>query len=583
MKKTKLLSLLGMGVLSLSALSACSGGNEISFWHGFGSTVTADLKRVITNFTAIDGAKIADTSSGGGYDGLYDQITGSVSNKKYPDMAVAYPDHMATYVGVKILLQLDDQLEAAGINLDDYVPEYVKENQSLAVYGSAHALAGQKITYGIPFNKSTETLTANEGFFEWAALENAAIVVPETWEDMHSVGLLIRALVVDKDLFKGGVVRSYAEPYVYHTYKLDGDNRKITNNAELNGQVINLNDYEIIYDMEKVNDIDMFRPFAVDSPENLFITFLNQYDVENKGIYTHQGKKDDGSPDIYSGTYRFTMQENWDYAVGEALGFMAKLGYDKIMGVPTTWGGSALYSSELFKAGQIVGTIGSSAGVYNNILTNGEIGSYPIPYPAGKKKAVISQGTNLVLFQKQEKNARNLEALKFLTTSEIKEVTAEEEPNYSYKDGEVQKHYKVTGNLDFSMRTGYFPVEKSARDHDIYKDYLAGKLIPGDNKTEKSKVGVANLNMNTYLEEVEVEGEMQRVWTLFVDAAFDGSSAIRRAVTYIPTNLFKTGTWTGINLSDANAVSNTIKEIVRGAVTSGGIISNHQPKGVTLI
>lgn len=172
-----------------------------------------------------------------------------------------------------------------------------------------------------------------------------------------------------------------------------------------------------------------------------------------------------------------------------------------IFGIPNTWNGS--YASDAFKLHKTVGVVGSSAGVYNNVIANNEIESYPIPYKDAEHKYVISQGTNLVMFMKGNRS-ESMKAIKYLTTGE--------------------------GNLKFAMGTGYFPVETEARNTPEYKEYLDPTAVVPD-KNEQSKRSAARLNAEVYLDEANQ-------WKQFVDAGFKGSAQIRINMGLIIQNIF---------------------------------------------
>ena len=65
-----------------------------------------------------------------------------------------------------------------GVVEEDFYADYMNENQELV----------EGVTVGLPFNKSTEIMVANKSFFEVMASHDATVKVPETWDELATIG-----------------------------------------------------------------------------------------------------------------------------------------------------------------------------------------------------------------------------------------------------------------------------------------------------------------------------------------------------------------------------------------------------------
>jgi ABC-type glycerol-3-phosphate transport system substrate-binding protein len=158
---------------------------EINFWTGFGAAVSTSIEDGITQFQSIyPNIKVTHTSKGG-YDNLLKAINLSVTSRTYPDAAVGYPDHFANYIRSSIQLALDPLISSSeyGLNVNDFVSDYMGENRSFQFDEQ-----GDPYTLGLPFNKSTEVMVANQTFFNFMASLDQTIVVPQTWDQLRTVG-----------------------------------------------------------------------------------------------------------------------------------------------------------------------------------------------------------------------------------------------------------------------------------------------------------------------------------------------------------------------------------------------------------
>lgn len=452
---------------------------EIKFWTGFGQAVNNVLEPLIERFESQNPNIKVDYETKGGYPALTTAIKQSVSNREYPHIANGYPDHFADYANSSVLLNLDSNnyIKNAnhGVDIERYYDDYMVENRTII----------DGYTVGLPFNKSTEILVANQSFFDVANKKDPSIKVPTTWQELAVIGPKLRQVAVDNGWF-GKLVKhdgtTMAKP-------LDPTEESLRDTA---------------FDMTNISNADDFIPFNWDSNSNFFITILRQWG----SVYTERGY------DFHTGYIRFQEPANKPQTIA-ALQYMQDLRNQNIIAIPETFG-EGLYGSKPFREGKTVLTVSSSAGIAQNIPVANEykfdVSVNPILYNADKPelKSVISQGTNLALFTKgdarteQGKNERLAawKLLRFLT-------------------------YEV--NHEFGKGTSYFPVtdgsklnegEEGYEDYVLYRDFLDSD---GGTLTEEAIRNTAITNHNVYMAEAEN-------WTKFVDPAFSGSTEIRAEI-----------------------------------------------------
>jgi multiple sugar transport system substrate-binding protein len=429
----------------------------IQFWTGFGATVSNILEDLIDDFMDENPDINVVHESKGGYDNLQTAINLSVSSETYPNVALGYPDHFAGYIASNIMVPLDSYIEGEnGIDLSDFYQDYLNENQRL-VYRRDPITnlpdPENPYTMGLPFNKSTEVMIYNKTFFDWAVTQDEDIVVPETWQQAHVVGEKILNL-----LDTGNDGGSY-----FGTQIMDGTN--------------------LVLDFTNVAR-STFKPLSYDSQANFFITAISQWG----GVYTEMGT------DIRSGFVRFNSAETL-----AALTFFQDMFKAGVLGIPQTW--EERYASTPFNTLRTLMTISSSAGVTYNFLPSGGLFTpaiAAIPYNADNAisgKAVISQGTNLALFDRgtPEQKEAAWKLIKYLT-SEV--------------------------NDRFAVGAAYFPVSRSMSETDYYQGFMNAPAI---GLADSLKRQAMIINEQNYT----VEGTE---WLKFVDPAFVGSSTIRDRV-----------------------------------------------------
>jgi multiple sugar transport system substrate-binding protein len=450
---------------------------EINFWTGFGAAVSSAIEDGITQFQAVyPNIKVTHTSKGG-YDNLLKAINLSVTSRSYPDVAVGYPDHFANYIRSSIQLALDPLIASSeyGLNINDFVSDYMPENRSFQF-----DTQGNPYTLGLPFNKSTEVMVANQTFFNFMASLDPTITIPQTWDQVRTSGEKILARM-STTLDIDGAAGIYGKQIFFSS--ANNEFRVLKSGATAPSG------FALVLDFTNVVEAE-FRPFSYDSMANFFITAVRQWG----GTYTEMGEN------ITRGYIRFNTQ-----TIITMLNYFKALHDDKILAIPITFG-EPQYNSVPFRGNKSVLTISSSAGVFNNVPSAGafNVTIHPVPYQNATRKYVISQGTNMALFTNRNPD-RVLAAwlfMRFMTTN--------------------------PGNTQFSVSAGYYPATETGLASAFYQGYLNSTNV---NASDKSKIDSAKVNANFY-------GNDQENWIKFVDPGFVGSSDIREQVDTIFPILF---------------------------------------------
>lgn len=491
--KKSLLLISAIAAIGAASLTACGGGHadpyanldfsedisgtKISMWTPFGADMHSIVEQLVKGWSEITGVEV-EIEAKSGYDTLKKAVSESASSVSYPDITFAYPDHMATYVGQNILLQLDTYFEKGAntkydyasdspeFKISDFYADYMRENQSVEFKED-----GSGYTLGVPFNKSTEVLTYNKTFFDWAVTQDAGIVVPTTWDEVDTVSEKILTLMENKGLYGKFLGNDNA---VYDSHDAceaaTGANELFDFSTVLNPKTVDAS-----------NRTKAFHPLGRDSMSNFFITTVRQYG----GEYTTVDKV------TRKGKILFDSEQT-----KTALTDMQNRYNKHYFGIPSTWGESK-YCSNPFSALNCVMTIGSSAGADSNAPKGGkfDVACAPIFYKEANKKYVISQGTNLILLDKGTNKQRvaSWELLKYLT---------------KYINGK------------FAADSGYFPSCDYAFRSEEYQEFFNYRPI---SMTDQINLSAAKVNRDVYT-------DTSANWTKFVDAAFDGSSTVRTRV-----------------------------------------------------
>lgn len=239
----------------------------------------------------------------------------------------------------------------------------------------------------------------------------------------------------------------------------------------------------------KDNEGSSVIPFAYDSESNWFITMTEQLGTP----YTAETGKD---------RFLFNTEENRNFVARFSEWYQK--GYvttkELLNGAYT----SSLFTETATGKQKCYMCIGSSAGASYQCPDLGSDNTYPfevgvamIPQANTESPKVIQQGPSLCIFNKdnEQEIAASWLFAKFFTTN-------------------------VEFQAQFSMESGYVPVIKSARENDIYKNFL--NTADGNANLQATCVKMGLDQMNAY----------------YVSPAFVGSSAARDTVGEIMTTCF---------------------------------------------
>ena len=466
------------------ALTSCGSTKEVVFWSSFGEKYSKILDGIVADIAAESQIEIKHHSSGS-YPGVLKEMVAAIPTRKYPSLAVGYPDHFAQYHGSSILKPLD-KLISKDV-LADYDEDYMLENYLYDTNGKPHL-------YGVPFNKSTELLGYNGVFVDYCAwkysdpdLKN----LPKTWDEWACA---------DNPATKSGKYQEAFRDLV--------DNKRTL--YALQDEDGTAHDFEVftgVHDAPagKTKCLDysdlgedggaLTVLMSWDSTDNGFITLLRQWDSQYTKLPEEERQY---HPKERQGKIMFATPENLPKTI-EMLKYFNRMHSKKIFGTPDDVKGGN-FSSEAYATGRTMFMICSSGGLsYNTDHWEKRFRLAPIPYKDEQHKFVISQGANICLTKNgnAQKSAKVLEAL---------------------TSGKFQTQW--------AMETGYFPASKRAAD-DTYKAFINGTDYR--DPTVVSYRDGARVNENEY---------KNGTWTRFVDDAFIGSAVIRTVCNDILGNAF---------------------------------------------
>lgn len=505
------LAFLAVTIGSLSSCGKESGSGTIEFWSSFGAAYSGYLDDILNTVKAKTGYDIHHSKKGS-YDGIKTAVSSALATKDYPNLMTGYPDHFASYLGNKVLVQLNPYIEAwnkahpevEGGLLADYYDDYMVENKSLEYYNKADKTPAIS---ALPFNKSTELMGYNGTFVDYCATINADLAkVPSTWQEWKVKGPLYRDIYrtlvkITDDTDPKIIVQQGVKLYFDQDEEGKASNFHVVRKgeaepAEIKGQKS--------LDFTEV-DSKGSRVISWDSTDNMFITLLRQW---GSG-YTSLPEKEMAKTDARrrKGHITFNSAANKDKTIA-CLQYFNEMSTDKVFGVPATFGSS--YSSDAFAANKVMFMLCSSGGLsYNTDSWNQRFRVAPIPYyddGATQRKFVISQGANIALSNQgsEEDIQHGFDIMVELTRGE--------------------------NQAKWCLNTGYYPCSKSATDDKSYQAFLADKAY--DDATVVAYREGSNINQDYYTKK-------DLGWTKFVDPAFSSSSKVRTAIKTVFEDVFQ--------------------------------------------
>jgi len=451
-----------LSLIALLAVTGCnkkgSGGNTdkqghfdhevtIKFVQAYAQGYQPKLQEFVDSFKEIEPNVTINLEDGwisGNYDTIHSQTISDIQTGEYGDLVIAYPDHVVDYIDYGKAIQLEQYLDNAeygwtAAEKEDVVPAYLREGQEFPLEG----------TYCLPFSKSTEAMFYNEtrlfdpGLVSFLATKgismNRAYIESLTWEELFG------------NLCPAFEEYDAAHPEAPLIQKKEG--------KFLNSYV------------------------GYDSDANLFITLTQQY---GSG-YTSVDEYGEAHLDFNNTENKNRMKI---FANASAKGYLRS---------PAVIGES--YSSGFFKDNNTLFSIGSTAGVKNQVATTFDVGVARIPQAAGKDPKIISQGPSICILSHGDAD-RELAAWLFY------------------------KHMTSAQNTArWAITVGYLPIRASAYTSEAYSDYCST-----EGKDARS------LELLTALNAIYSSSTVDMVFTT---PPFKGSSTARSEIQSMMANILK--------------------------------------------
>lgn len=161
---------------------------EITFWHAMSGAQEESLKKLTKKFMSENESITVNLQNQSSYADLQQKLTATVASpKNLPTLTQAYPDWMLNPIKDGLVVGLDNFIKHEKIGFDNY-------DDILPSFREAAQIDG--VTYGIPFNKSTEILWYNKSL-----LDELALKAPTTMEELTNVAKEIKA---KKNIVGGG-------------------------------------------------------------------------------------------------------------------------------------------------------------------------------------------------------------------------------------------------------------------------------------------------------------------------------------------------------------------------------------------
>ena len=152
---------------------------EITFWHAMSGAQEESLKKLTDKFMSENKNITVNLQNQSSYADLQQKLTATMASpKNLPTLTQAYPDWMLNPIKDGLVVGLDNFINHETIGFKDY-------KDVLPSFREATNIDG--VTYGIPFNKSTEVLWYNKTLFDELGLK-----VPTTMEEFANVAKEIK-------------------------------------------------------------------------------------------------------------------------------------------------------------------------------------------------------------------------------------------------------------------------------------------------------------------------------------------------------------------------------------------------------
>lgn len=363
MKKSKLLAVLPVAVSAL-VLASCGPERQLSdkgFIREFTkielrTTAGAESIKVLQNMAekfmkdVEPNVTVEVKKYSGSYTALANDIETGFSAGTHPDMAMVYPDAVASFIDNGFAYNLESYMnnEEYGWSEDDFddlVPSFLEEGRQYKVNG----------TYSLPMSKSTEVMYYHDSIIGLTipnVVDTGEIRINETylenltWEEFF--GTLCPSIVAYTETSAGANLISK-----------DGT----AGNKE-------------------------WAVLGYDSDDNLFITLSQQYGIP----YTSVDKETGEGEFLFNNAQAKEKMYEWnEYAKKDYV---------------LSAGSTGFRANDYFKANQVLFSIGSTAGSKYQYNAGDEISVCRIPQAENKDKKVILQGPSMAFLSHKDNEGR---------------------------------------------------------------------------------------------------------------------------------------------------------------------------------
>lgn len=348
-------ALLGLSMTLMLLLSGCHGSQKktvfevpesfdentpvtITFWakNDTNKNQTDVYKKAIADFEKIYPNIKVNLKLYTDYGKIYNDIITNIATDTTPNVAITYPDHIASYLqGANTVVALDElmndpanglggsDLKFDGPTKDEIVPAFLEEG-----------IIGEN-QYALPFMRSTEALYINKTLVEKLGYEIPDVV---TWDWIWEVS--------EKATEK------------------NDDGTYVVNNQKV------------------------LIPFIYKSTDNMLITMLKQ---QNAGYST-----DDGEIEIFNDTTSADLEEIADHAKSGAFSTFKISGYPaNFLNASQT-----LFAVDSTAGATWMGAHAPLSDISESAFTEFETVIRPVPQMDAENVEMISQGPSIALFSK---------------------------------------------------------------------------------------------------------------------------------------------------------------------------------------
>lgn len=348
-----------------------NGPLEIVFWHTSGKNVSSGFEYYGEQFAKLvkenDGVDIKFTFAyQGGYDDIYSKVIKGFAAGNYPNIAIAYPDHVADYLASegdqpgKYVVDLSSYVndDEVGFGKESWIGDGDSKDFIPAFYQESSAYERKGI-YSLPLMKSSEALYYNKTVVDRYLPKYKSELNTEAKRDAY-----MNSLTWDDLMNFASFIKSQ-----------DGNSDKYS------------------------------KIVMADSDSNLFIASCYQNNIPYVSLDSN---------------YNASI----DFNNAQAKAMVTKFkGYHK-KGLFFTKGTEGTYASNNFTAEDCLFDIGSTGGAgYNEPNGNSFIVGVAKPPLAGSKEVYINQGLTATIFKYKDPDGRkalySYKFLKYLTSAEI--------------------------------------------------------------------------------------------------------------------------------------------------------------------